>query len=107
MPEVLVILNQTGAGRDAVVGKGSVSHEVSERVFVLSGDTNLRGVPGVERVYTGGESADDLPEGLSPAESVFVKGWMQRAKKAEPRPGEGKDWDAPGFLPPDSPPGRR
>ena len=104
MDDVLVILDSTGAARDEIARRGSVSHQISERVLVLRGDAaGLGRLPGVERVYTGAEQQFDLPQDLSPAESVFAKGWMEKGKKSGPRPGEGRDWDSPGFLPPDPP----
>lgn len=110
MSEVLVILDPTGAARDEVIRRGSVSHEVSQRVFVLdSNEPGLADLAGVEQVLTGSEEQFELPAELSPAESVFAQGWMERKSKDKTgaRVGEGRDWDSPEFLPPDPPPGRR
>jgi hypothetical protein len=107
MSQVLVILGPTGATRDEVVRRGSVAHQVSQRVFVLDSDEpGLSELAGVESVFTGAESEFELPDDLSPAESVFAKGWMERQAKRGTRAGDGLDWDAPGFQAPD-PPDRR
>ena len=104
MSEVLVILDPTGAAHDEVVRRGSVAHQVSQRVFVLDSDEpGLSDLTGVESVFTGAESEFHLPDDLSPAESVFAKGWMERKAKRVSRAGDGMDWDAPGFQPPDPP----
>ena len=56
-------------------------------------------VPGV-RVPT---TPDDLPADLTPAERAFAAAWAARGVP-KARPGEGQDWDDPGYLPPDAPP---
>lgn len=45
----------------------------------------------------------DVKPALSETERLFVAGWMARGVKAGTRPGEGKEWDAPEFTPPDGP----
>ncbi len=40
---------------------------------------------------------------LSEGERLFAAGWAARGEKSGPRAGEGKAWDAPGFIPPGGP----
>lgn len=66
----------------------------------------LRRLPGTLEVISGPE--EPLPASLSESEELFVRGWQQRQRGGKrERPGEGLSWDAPGFLPPDPPPGER
>jgi hypothetical protein len=43
---------------------------------------------------------------LSAAEALFVSAFAAQGRKSGPRPGEGLDWDSPGFTPPGRPPRR-
>lgn len=53
-------------------------------------------------VTVGDESAlDDLDAGTR----LFVEAWRTRPRQKRKRRGEGAAWDAPGFEPPDPPPG--
>jgi hypothetical protein len=47
-----------------------------------------------------------LPPDLTQSERLFVAAWEAR-RQPKSRVGEGLSWDAPGFLPPDSPTPRR
>jgi len=60
----------------------------------------IRRIPGVLGVYD--TAPDDEPFGLSPEEQLFVDAWATR-HAPKTRPGEGSDWDTPGFEPPDLP----
>jgi hypothetical protein len=52
------------------------------------------------------DTLPELPQELTPSERLFVSAWEAR-RQPKIRPGEGLSWDAPGFLPPDSPVDRR
>jgi hypothetical protein len=52
------------------------------------------------------DTLPELPQELTPSERLFVSAWEAR-RQPKIRPGEGLPWDAPGFLPPDSPAARR
>lgn len=52
------------------------------------------------------DTLPELPPDLTPSERLFVSAWEAR-RQPKTRPGEGLSWDAPGFLPPDSPVHRR
>lgn len=62
----------------------------------------LRAVPGV-RAVIGRDGSGELPASLGDSERLFVAGWLAQGRKQGPRPGAGRDWDAPGFTPPDAP----
>lgn len=50
--------------------------------------------------------SDPIPASLNEAERLFVEAWRQRHGPPKQRPGEGLNWDAEGFRPPDRPPQR-
>jgi hypothetical protein len=61
---------------------------------------------GVNAVLEPGESpVGDIIGALTDTEALFVNAYAQRSRQKE-RLGEGLDWDAEGFLPPDPPPKR-
>jgi hypothetical protein len=60
----------------------------------------VSGIRGVADVHN--EASFEHPPGLSSAERLFVSAWQAR-QQPKIRPGEGRNWDAPGFLPPDPP----
>ena len=61
-------------------------------------------MPGVSSVSEGAV-APELLGGLDEAEALFVSAWASRSEVPKlPRPGDGVDWDAGGFEPPDPPP---
>jgi hypothetical protein len=43
---------------------------------------------------------------LNDAEALFVAAFGAQGKKSGPRPGQGLDWDSPGFTPPGGAPRR-
>ncbi|WP_121118241.1 hypothetical protein [Croceibacterium ferulae] len=110
--EALIVL-KAGAGPDAyeaLLGSHRVIAALPPRLFVLDVGIGepvaLRAHPAVELVLT----ADaELPGtgALSDTESLFVDSWKLRHTAVKPRPGDGRDWDAPGFTPPGAPPNRR
>jgi len=61
---------------------------------------NIRRIPGVLGVY--GTAPDGEPLALSLEEQLFVDAWVAR-HAPKTRPGEGSNWDTPGFEPPDVP----
>ncbi|MDQ3640035.1 MAG: hypothetical protein M3450_00870, partial [Actinomycetota bacterium] len=65
----------------------------------------LRRKPDVRFVVT--DRVDEqILDDLTADERVFAMGWeLRRTAPRKTRLGEGLAWDAPGFLPPDPPPG--
>jgi hypothetical protein len=67
----------------------------------------MRRAAQIEGVLTvSDDTVPELPQDLTPSERLFVSAWEVR-RQPKTRPGEGLPWDAPGFLPPDSPVDRR
>lgn len=62
-----------------------------------------RSIVGVVHVRT--DDPRDLIPDLTPSERLFIAAWVERARP-KMRRGEGLNWDAPGFEPPDRPRGR-
>ena len=85
-----------------------MKQKVSPRVVIVepAGDATkeeLQTMTGVKAVLEPGERLGaDLRGTLTDTEALFVDAFAQRARHKE-RPGEGLDWDAEGFLPPDPP----
>jgi hypothetical protein len=85
-----------------------VTQRLSPRVVIVepSGDTTkekLQTMKGVDAVLEPGESlAGDVRSTLTDTEALFVDAYAQRSRHKK-RLGEGLDWDAEGFLPPDPP----
>ncbi len=109
-PELLVVLE--GAGRAdgplaALAEFGPVTSQLPPRLALLavpaSRAAELGACAGVRGVFVDGVPPA-LRETLSPAEALFVDGWLAR-RSAKDRPAEGLPWDAPGASPPDPPPG--
>lgn len=105
--EALVILDpDAGGAADAVRREARVTQSLSSRVLVVDAAgadlDRVRRNPGVMRVVAGPEPPGDIP-GLDEQEALFVAAWALRQKGKGVRPGEGLDWDAPGFTPPGRP----
>jgi hypothetical protein len=114
MLEVLVILNavmgaggQSSGALDEIRQRHRLVGAAPPRLIIVEADEaaleTLRGASGVEKVLI-----DDLPEdilaSLGPSERLFAKAWHQRQQAVKKdRRGEGLNWDAPGFQPPDPP----
>jgi len=49
---------------------------------------------------------DEVLGELDDGARLFVEAWMTPPRDDRERPGDGQPWDAPGFQPPDPPPGR-
>ena len=92
------------ADHDAVMRVVLATQTISNRVFLATPDdaalASLRSMPGIARVLTEAEPAQDLPR-LDDAESLFVQAWLSRRGQVKQRRGEGLDWDTPPMLPPD------
>lgn len=66
---------------------------------------DLRGKPDVRFVATD-RVGEEILDDLTADERAFAMGWeLRRTAPPKARLGEGLPWDAPGFLPPDPPPG--
>ena len=61
-----------------------------------------RGTAGAVAVAGDRQVLQELDDGAR----LFVEAWLTPPRDAKDRPGDGLPWDAPGFLPPDPPPGR-
>lgn len=49
---------------------------------------------------------DAIIQELDDGARLFVEAWLTPPRDPSDRPGDGLPWDAPGFQPPDPPPGR-
>jgi hypothetical protein len=111
-PEFLVILSgeQAADALDRVRSTYRVTQMASPRVVVVESGPDeaarLQSIPGVKMV-TAGELPPGSIEGLDDSEVLFVEAWVNRITElpSKRRRGEGLPWDAPGFIPPDRPPG--
>jgi len=89
-------------------GQYRVTQRVSPRVMIVEPAVDvtkehLQATDGIATVLEPGESADAATrQALTATEALFVDAYAQRFRHKE-RPGDGVSWDAPGFLPPDSP----
>jgi hypothetical protein len=109
MPERRDLILILGPGHSVDHSRGGyrVTQSVSPRVMIVepSADTTkeeLQTMNGVDAVLEPGESlAGDVRTTLNDTEALFVDGYAQRSPKE--RLGEGLNWDAAGFLPPDPP----
>ena len=85
-----------------------VTQKVSARVWIVQLDDDvtkeeLQMLDGVAAVLEPGEGlADDVRGKLTNSELIFVDAYALRSRPKQ-RLGEGLDWDAEGFLPPDTP----
>lgn len=112
MPDRSELMLILGADRsvDAPPGLYRVTQKVSSRVVIVeSGDTakeELQAMDGVDAVLEPGERpAGHIRGTLTETEALFVDAYSHRARPKE-RLGDGLNWDAEGFLPPDPPPKR-
>jgi hypothetical protein len=105
--EVLVVLGAATAPDSlaALRRQYQVTSVLPPRLVVLPGgvDINALGrLRGVEAILA--QPSDEAPASLSEPERLFVSAWRARQHAdAKTRAGEGLNWDAPGFLPPDPP----
>jgi hypothetical protein len=112
MREALVITNRSGS--DALWSRISELVEVKQRLpprlAIVQGETgafeSLRKEQGVVAVSE--ETVPDTAlQQLNPTERVFAEAWVLGRQPKFNRPGDGLQWDADGFLPPDPPRPRR
>lgn len=110
--QLLVILDGERSAQTltALRGHHQISQVGSPRVVVVEPDDGgreqLAGVPGVDAVVGPGEELPPgLVETLGTTDHLFAQAWVLRMKEApaKDRPGEGRSWGDPGFLPPDPP----
>lgn len=108
--EWMLVFGAGGSARDEGE-RYRVTQRVSPRVVIVSPahdamPDELRRATGAEAVLEPGETlAADLRQTLSNAEGLFVDAFAGRSSSKQRR-GEGLDWDAEGFAPPDPPPKR-
>ena len=104
--EHLVVLasEQADAALADIEAVASVIQLLRPRLLLVLADPDvredIRRTPGVLGVYD--TAPDGEPLGLSPEEQLFVDAWAAR-RAPKTRPGEGSNWDTPGFEPPDIP----
>ena len=105
--ELLLILDENAS--DEILQSQRVLQQISPRVVIIESErprNEVEGMKGVQAVVEPGESmSEDVRDMLTSSEALFADAYTRRARAKE-RPGEGLDWDAEGFLPPD-PPQRR
>jgi hypothetical protein len=86
---------------------GRVTQILRPRLVLVHIEPGVRSrlslVPGVLGVYD--SAPPELSPDLTPAERLFISAWEAR-QRPKVRPGDNLPWDAPGFVPPDLPPGR-
>jgi hypothetical protein len=106
----MLILAPDQSPRESL-GRYRVTQRVSPRIVIVEPAADatkeeMQAMSGVDAVLEPGESpTGDIHNSLSDTEALFVNAYTQRTRIKQ-RPGEGLDWDAKGFLPPDPPPKR-
>ncbi|WP_163552751.1 hypothetical protein [Candidatus Frankia alpina] len=107
--ELLVVLEHPGRAEGplaALAEFGRVTSALPPRLALLavpaSRAAEVGAGAGVRGVFVDGVPSA-LRETLSPAEVLFVDGWLARRSDKD-RPAQGRPWDAPGTFPPDPPP---
>ncbi|MBS9372110.1 hypothetical protein [Rhodococcus sp. B50] len=104
--EQLVVLapEQADEALAEIEAVASVTQLLRPRLLLVLTDPEvregIRRIPGVLEIYD--TAPEGGPLGLSPEEQLFVDAWAARSAP-KTRPGEGSNWDAPGFEPPDIP----
>lgn len=105
--DVLVVLDPVLA-EDAVAALGgmvTVTHRLPPRLARVGGEVSTDralAIPGVVSVHHHPPVA--VPGEATLAERAFISAW-QTTQEPGTRLGEGLDWDAAGFSPPDQPQG--
>ncbi|HJT91079.1 MAG TPA: hypothetical protein VJ777_03940 [Mycobacterium sp.] len=105
--EQLVLLEVAGVGPAIaeIEALAPVTQTLPPRLLLVHADADARNailrIPGVVSVFDVAAAPIDVPLDLSQAERVFVAAWLTRSAP-KTRRGDGLDWDAPGFEPPDA-----
>ena len=103
-PERLIIITgQLSEGTlKGVRERYQATQSVSNRVFLVRAQGGLGGpTPEGLHIFSTTEIPEEVLNSLDERESVFVAAWRSRLlPPPKKRPGEGLDWDAPGFKPP-------
>ena len=96
--EMLVLLHEANGPMDEVL------HRMSPRVLVVRHEGRaLEALKRDPRVaYVGRRPPEDLINGLTSQERLFVDGWLARGDHPT-RAGDGLSWDAEGMTAPDRP----
>lgn len=106
--DYLLLLEPSAAtpALDQLKRVASVIHMHHPRIVIVktvpSLETRLQEINGVIGIYR--RPMQELPTDLTDSERLFVRAW-ERSFQPKSRPGDGLSWDAPGFVPPDMPPG--
>lgn len=105
--EALIVRKQTMPGKVAprYHDAKKIMQSVSGRVFTVKCDDKeikiLQADENIELVAFPGNLPEAMPGGLSDAEQLFVKAWIERQRPKQ-RYGEGLNWNAGSdMLPPD------
>ena len=81
-----------------------VTQVMAPRLVLLHADAataaRIAQMPGVVSLHEG--TLGEVPPDLTQTERLFISAWEARQRPKDRR-GEGLDWDAPGFKPPDPP----
>jgi hypothetical protein len=106
--EVLILLRRgVSEQQAAVLRQMRVVSSLPPRLVVVEATEDsvrdLRRDQAVSLVIEMQVEAERLSD-LRPEEQLFVRSWIERmTSPPKQRPGEGLNWDAPGFEPPDPP----
>ncbi|WP_367847858.1 hypothetical protein [Rhodoferax sp. WC2427] len=99
MRDILVLLETGADGKPTALAQRlrsqwQVVASMPPRLLVLRLPSyKVAAIPGVQPL-----AQADPP--LNEGEQLFAAAWAAQGHKSAPRPGDGADWDAPGFIPP-------
>ncbi len=102
MPEECLVILEPGGDIYDVTAITEPLQQIGSRVVVIANTRaeEVQKIPGVRIVATG-PIDPALYKDLSEAEQLFVSAWSSRqGQKKTNRPGDGLDWDAPGYKAP-------
>ena len=106
LEHLILLAHDNVATTAAIEQRCRVVSALPPRLLVVAADEQvaqgLRSLPGVDDVISG--KAGPLPKSLNETEQLFVNAWQQgRQLQNKQRPGDGLNWGAEGFSPPDRP----
>lgn len=106
MSEIIVIVSKNGGEMANLQARYRVLGILPPNLLLIEiseSETHaLRSLPGIQAVIAG--PTETIPDSLNDTERLFVLAWQKRQQVQEKqRRGEGQNWDAEGFLPPDLP----